>query len=242
MPTASSTPPPRPLTFTLLAYDGVELLDLTGPCEVFTTAARVAARPDGARLPGAAIAAGWQVRTVSRDGAAVRSRAGLRLLPDGGFDDARPALSAPAASVAPEVCEAPAPPATPTDILLIPGGVTDAAEACPATRAWLQRQAPAAQVLAAVCTGSFILAAAGLLQGPRRVTTHPEDLAPMRARWPQLQVLDGPRWVVDDRLWTSAGISAGIDLSLALVAHLASPALAERTARQMDYRWISQPE
>jgi transcriptional regulator GlxA family with amidase domain len=227
MPSTSSTTPPRPLTLTLLAYDGVELLDLTGPCEVFTTASRVAARPDGAQLPGAALAAGWQVRTVSRDGAAVRSRAGLRVLPDGGFGDARAAL---------------APPTTPTDILLIPGGVTDAAEACPATRAWLLRQAPAARVLAAVCTGSFILAAAGLLQGPRRVTTHPEDLAPMRARWPQLQVLDGPRWVVDDRLWTSAGISAGIDLSLALVAHLASPALAERTARQMDYRWISQPD
>jgi len=88
-----------------------------------------------------------------------------------------------------------------------------------------------------VCTGAFILAAAGVLtEGP--ATTHWEDIADLRTQYPALDVLENLRWVDRGALVTSAGISAGIDMSLHLIERLAGRALAEATARQMDYRWI----
>ena len=72
----------------------------------------------------------------------------------------------------------------------------------------------------------------------QEVTTHWEDLADLQRRYPALRVTDRQRcWVDGGRLVTSAGISAGIDMSLHLVARLGGQALAERTARQMDYAW-----
>jgi transcriptional regulator GlxA family with amidase domain len=92
-----------------------------------------------------------------------------------------------------------------------------------------------------VCTGAFLLAASGVLrEGP--ATTHWEDIADLRAQFPSLQVLDGPRWVANDddqKLLTSAGISAGIDMSLHLVELMAGRTLAQATARQMDYAWTA---
>jgi transcriptional regulator GlxA family with amidase domain len=70
------------------------------------------------------------------------------------------------------------------------------------------------------------------------MTTHWEDLDDLRTQWPALRVQEGVRWVEDGRFVSSAGISAGIDMSLHLVARLTCPTLAERTARQMDYRWL----
>ena len=73
------------------------------------------------------------------------------------------------------------------------------------------------------------------------VTTHWEDLADLRARFPALEVRDGPRWVEHGRWISSAGIAAGIDMSLHLVERLAGRALADATARQMDVRWMDHP-
>jgi len=87
-----------------------------------------------------------------------------------------------------------------------------------------------------VCTGAFLLAKAGLLSN-EKVTTHWEDLAELRAGFPDLDVHSEVRWVEDGNRLTSAGISAGIDMSLHLVERLHSRELAERTARQMDYAW-----
>lgn len=70
-----------------------------------------------------------------------------------------------------------------------------------------------------------------------KVTTHWEDIADLRSAFPQLQVVEHVRWVDEGRVITSAGISAGIDMSLYLVAKLHSHDLAERTARQMDFSW-----
>jgi transcriptional regulator GlxA family with amidase domain len=81
------------------------------------------------------------------------------------------------------------------------------------------------------------LADAGLLPAGTPVTTHWEDLDDLQRAHPALQVLPGRRWVDCGRLVTSAGISAGIDMSLHLVERLAGRALAERTARQMDFDW-----
>jgi transcriptional regulator GlxA family with amidase domain len=87
-----------------------------------------------------------------------------------------------------------------------------------------------------VCTGAFLLAASGILtSGP--VTTHWEDLADLARQFPALEVRDGVRWVDQGRIVTSGGISAGIDMSLHLVARLRDEALAQRTARQMVFQW-----
>ncbi len=110
----------------------------------------------------------------------------------------------------------------------------------PATRAWVAGAAQGAQISASVCTGAFILAAAGVLtQGP--VTTHWEDLADLRARFPHLTVRENVRWVDQGARVTSAGISAGIDMCLHLVARLAGLPLAERTAHQMEWSAATPP-
>lgn len=216
-PAAQAPTAPASWRVAILAFDDVEALDLAGPYEVFTTAARMHARQHADTPPL------FGVRCVARDagsGAAVRARAGLRIVPDAGFADAAP-----------------------VDLLVVPGGVVDGALACPATLAWIARTAAGARVTASVCTGAFLLAAAGVVR-EGAVTTHWEDINDLRARYPQLDVRIGVRWVDHHsagRLFTSAGISAGIDLSLHLVERLAGRALAERTARQMDTPWNPDP-
>jgi transcriptional regulator GlxA family with amidase domain len=106
----------------------------------------------------------------------------------------------------------------------------------PEVMAWLQRVAPATSVTASVCTGAFLLAQAGLLQG-KRATTHWEDVAGLRRLFPEVEVVEERRWVDLGSIVTSAGISAGIDMSLHLVARLAGDELARQTARQMQYDW-----
>jgi transcriptional regulator GlxA family with amidase domain len=196
------------LSVQILAFDGVEALDFAGPFEVFTTASRVLAR----QQPHAAL---FKVSSVART-SVVQARAGLRLLADHLLADAPRA-----------------------DMLVIPGGVVDQALDDRATLDWIATSALGASRVASVCTGAFLLAASGVLrEGP--ATTHWEDIADLRAQFPSLQVLDGPRWVANDddqRLLTSAGISAGIDMSLHLVELMAGRTLAQATARQMDYAW-----
>jgi len=87
-----------------------------------------------------------------------------------------------------------------------------------------------------VCTGAFLLARARLLKG-KSATTHWEDIADLRAMAPATRVVQGVRWVEEGSVLTSAGISAGLDMSLHIVARLAGHDLAARTARQMDYEW-----
>ncbi|MDM0043646.1 DJ-1/PfpI family protein [Variovorax dokdonensis] len=201
---------PATLRVLILAFDGVEALDFAGPFEVFTTASRVNSRRranDATPL--------FDVRSVAAD-AFVQARAGLKLQVDYRFADAPQA-----------------------DVLVIPGGVVDDACADDATRQWIATQASRAQRIASVCTGAFLLAASKVLR-EGQATTHWEDVADLRARFPALDVLEGPRWVANDpgeRLLTSAGISAGIDMSLHLVELLAGRSLALATARQMDYAW-----
>ena len=203
----------------ILGFDEVEVLDLAGPYEVFTTAARMAARMAGTTSGDELQAAArWQVHCISRHGTPVRARAGLVIQASRSF------------------AQCPRP-----DVLVVPGGVVDQAAQCPATQAWVAEAARHARLTASVCTGVFILASAGVVRD-EPVTTHWEDLGDLRRQHPALQVREGVRWVEHGTLLTSAGISAGIDMSLHLVARLAVQALAERTARQMDYRWLQQAD
>lgn len=195
------------LQVAILVFDDVEALDFAGPFEVFTTASRVLARTQPERAPL------FSVRCVARQRTPVRARAGLQILPDQDF------ASCPAA-----------------DVLIVPGGVVNAALACADTLAWIRQVSATAQITASVCTGAFLLAASGVLTCGR-ATTHWEDVADLRQRHPELDVVDGVRLVDDGGPVTSAGISAGIDMCLHLVERLSGTELAERTARQMDFAW-----
>lgn len=200
----------------LLMFDDMELLDYAGPYEVFTTAQRMATRL------GMTAAGGFEVISLAATMAPVRARAGLRVLPDHTLETHPP-----------------------LDVLIVPGGVVDGVRADRTVRDWLRRTAPGVRALASVCTGAFVLADAGLIAPGTRCTTHWEDLDDLRRDHPALDVVGGPRWVAASStdgvpLWTSAGIAAGIDLALHLVATLAGPELAQRTARQMDYPWTGE--
>ncbi|MCE4536495.1 DJ-1/PfpI family protein [Pelomonas sp. P7] len=192
----------------ILVFDDVELLDMAGPYEVFTTAARVHGRGQPAGT-----APLFEVVTLAREAGPVRARAGLRLQPDFTLDDHPP-----------------------LDVAVVPGGVVDAELARPEVVAWVAAQRRTASVLASVCTGALLLAQAGVLDG-LEATTHWEDLDALRALRPAVKVREGVRWIDQGQVITSAGISAGIDMSLHLVQRLHGRELAIRTARQMDYDW-----
>ncbi|MBT0960017.1 DJ-1/PfpI family protein [Denitromonas iodatirespirans] len=198
-------------TIGLYLYDDVEVLDFAGPFEVFSTASRVALR----RRPDAA--APFRVVTIARHRAPVRARAGLPVLPETTLADHPP-----------------------LDALIVPGGDERAERGQADLRHWLRTQAAQVEVLASVCTGAFLLAGAGLLDG-RTVTTHWEDVAELAAAFPALTVADTGRWIDDGNIVSSAGISAGIDMSLHLVARWMGTELAMATARQMDYHWRDSP-
>ncbi len=126
------------------------------------------------------------------------------------------------------------------DVLIVPGGVVTDELGKSNVIEWLAARAAKAQLTASVCTGAFLLAKAGVLGG-KKATTHWEDIDDFRKSFPGIPIESQARFVDEGRIVTSAGISAGIDMSLHLVERLAGEALARRTARQMDYRWQREP-
>jgi transcriptional regulator GlxA family with amidase domain len=188
----------------IYVFPDVEVLDFAGPYEVFTTASRVFKRLNPASDDL------FRVLTVSKNQDAVRARAGLTVLPDRSFLNC-----------------------TPTDVLIIPGGVVDKEVGDAHVIEWVRNQAARAMITASVCTGAFILAKAGLLEG-RSATTHWEDIADLQAHFGNVHVREGARWIDEGSIVTSAGIAAGIDMSLHLVSRIAGKELAVATARQME--------
>ena len=191
----------------LFVFSEIEVLDFAGPYEVFTTASRVHKRGQ----PGATDP--FTVFTVGRTRDPVRARAGLSVFPDFGFDKH------------PDI-----------DLLLTPGGVVTAELEKPEVIGWIAQTARRARLSASICTGAFLLARTGLLDR-KSATTHWEDISNLRAMFPTVTVLEQLRWVDEGTVVSSAGISAGIDMSLHLVERLVSRQLAERTARQMEFDW-----
>ena len=124
----------------------------------------------------------------------------------------------------------------PLDLLIVPGGVVTQAMMDQGILDWISATSAKAMVTASVCTGAFLLARAGLLDG-RTVTTHWEDIDELRAAFPKLTVVTDVPFVDGGDIITSAGISAGIEMSLHLVGGILGPGAAKRTARQMQYRW-----
>lgn len=191
----------------IYVYPEVEVLDFAGPYEVFSTASRVFARSQPSSPPP------FTPSLVAESMALVHARAGFGVQPHFTLD-AHP----------------------PLDILVVPGGVHGPELAKRRVIEWIAQQHATSRLTASVCTGAFLLAAAGLLDGSE-VTTHWEDCAELGRDFPALVVREGVRWVEHERIMTAAGISAGLDMSLRIVARFASQDLAERTARQMDYDW-----
>ena len=173
-------------TVLMVLFDQVQSLDVTGPLEVFTGANTWRA--------GHGDAPSYDIRTASLGGRPVRTSSGLRVTPDEDLREFR----------------VPRP-----DLLIVPGGEGSRRPA-PELSGWLRSHGRQAERLVSVCTGAFLLAAAGLLDG-RRVTTHWAYCASLAARYPQVSVEQEPIFVRDGNVATSAGVTAGIDLALALV-------------------------
>lgn len=181
-------------------YDDAEVLDFSGPFEVFSTAKRLADN-------------NWRVFLVAEHKSHVTARGGFVVNPHYSFAD-HPVI----------------------DLLIVVGGVHTAELTKPQVISWIKQTANSAKHAASVCTGAFLLAQTDLLDG-LTVTTHWEDQLDLAAMFPSLSVIANKRWVSQGKFTTSGGISAGIDMSLELVAELISPEHAELTASKMEYKW-----
>jgi transcriptional regulator GlxA family with amidase domain len=187
----------------VLAFEGVQLLDVAGPVQTFASTNEIVKETRGAP---------YRIVVVSRRGGPVTTTSGLPLL-------TQPIARATAKAR--------------IDTLIVPGGpgVHDALKDA-RTLDWVRRQVPSARRIASVCTGAFLLAEAGILAG-RRVTTHWKSCARLQQLYPAVDVDSDPIYVRDDRIWTSAGITAGIDLSLALVQEDLGRKIAMQVARHL---------
>jgi transcriptional regulator GlxA family with amidase domain len=187
-------------TVVMLALPGVQLLDVSGPLDVFAEANAQA----GAEIYRLFVAAG-------RPGP-IRSSSGVRLMPDRVIDrDFEEAIDTLLVAGCPNAAEVPA-----------DGIVVD----------WLRRRARKARRFGSVCSGAFFLASAGLLDG-RRVTTHWAVAEQLARRFPNVTVDEDAIQVSDGPLRTAAGVTAGLDLALALVEEDLGHEIARRVASQL---------
>ena len=123
------------------------------------------------------------------------------------------------------------------DLIVVPGGFgTRTEKDNPALLAWIRTQNETTEITTSVCTGSLLLAAAGLIDD-QPVTTHWAAFDELRGHFPQLQLKSDQRVIDNGHIVTSAGVSAGIDMALAMVERLHGRQIAEGTARGMEYDW-----
>lgn len=197
---------PSPIDIWLLVYPGFVLLDATGPLQVFASA-NDEARDAGLPPP-------YRIHVIAPGGGAVTSSAGVALvaapLPRAGVRGGTLIVSGAATADLP----------------------TGASTEGRALLRWVARAAGPAARCCSVCTGAFVLARAGLLDG-RRAVTHWQDVAALRAEHPAIDVQDDAIHIKDGKFHTSAGISAGMDLALSLVEQDLGREAALAVARRM---------
>jgi transcriptional regulator GlxA family with amidase domain len=189
----------------ILVYPEVEVLDFCGPFEVFMTTRLDEDRRREQPSP-------FDVFLVAQRRAELTTTGGMRVVPEHDLDSCPP-----------------------LQLLVVPGGWgsrTEVNNVC--LIEWIRRRAAEVETLASVCTGSFLLAQAGLLNG-RRATTHWRSLERLHATFPGIHVERDQHVVEDRNILTSAGISAGIDLALRVVARYHGESIARATARHMEY-------
>ncbi|MGI9013930.1 MAG: DJ-1/PfpI family protein, partial [Phycisphaerales bacterium] len=189
----------------ILVFNDVEVLDFCGPFEVFSVT-RLHEEARGVDP------SPFEVLLIAEETGPIVTTGGMKVSPQNSFENC-PAL----------------------DILVVPGGRGVREELKnTAMLEWVRTRAAEVQTLTAVCTGSILLAQAGALDG-LHATTHWQALHWMRETFPAVTVEDDKHVVTDGRVYTSAGISAGIDMSLAVVEHYFGESIAKATARQMEY-------
>jgi transcriptional regulator GlxA family with amidase domain len=189
----------------ILIFPAVEVLDFCGPYEVFSVTRLNEERRREESSP-------FEVLLVAQSAEPVVATGGLRVIPD----------------VTLETCPL-------LDILVVPGGWGTRKEVSnQRLLTWISERAKQVETLTSVCTGAMLLGQAGLLDG-RRATTHWRSLDRMRESFPAVAV-EGKLHVVEDgHVLTSAGISAGIDMALRVVARYFGDAVGRATARHMEY-------
>ncbi|MFN8179228.1 MAG: GlxA family transcriptional regulator [bacterium] len=189
----------------MLAYPGCQILDVTGPLEVFSRTSRWL-RDHGKRADDA-----YRVEILGLKRGAFRASSGLRLYADRGFDEVARGL----------------------DTLMIAGGKgTERYLEDAKLLRWIRRQSRSVRRLASICTGAFFLAEAGLLKG-RRATTHWGSCSELARRYPDVQVEADRIFVREGPIYTSAGVTAGMDLALAMVEEDQGREAALAVAREL---------
>jgi transcriptional regulator GlxA family with amidase domain len=195
-----------PLTVGILIFDQVEVLDVAGPFEVFSiTRLNEERRQQESSSP-------FRILLVSEKLCPVLAIGGLRFTPDVTIDNC------------PEL-----------DLLIVPGGWGTRTEVKNVNLLkWIANRASKNMLTASVCTGSSLLGKAGLLDG-REATTHWRAFDFLSQSAPNAYIREDVRFTLSDPIFTSAGISAGIDMALLIVSHFFGSKIGQATARQMEY-------
>jgi transcriptional regulator GlxA family with amidase domain len=192
----------RPRRVVLLAFEQMNLLDLSGPLQALSSANRLHAN-QGVVL--------YDTCVASANGGLITTSSGL------------PIMTVAIASLD----------RVTIDTLIVPGGAKgDTFQSPPELVRWITRRAARVRRLCSVCTGAFMLAKAGLLDG-RQVATHWDWIARLKAQNPNIQIDADKIFIRDGAIWTSAGVTAGIDLTLALIEEDFGHDVAIATARQL---------
>ena len=156
----------------------------------------------------------FEIRLIAERGGVVDSRQGPKSVCDDSFNTA-PAI----------------------DVLLVPGGIGTRGEVNnPVMLNWLKERSQQAELVASVCTGSALLAKAGVLDG-LRATSNKKAFAWASSQSEKVQWQQQARWVEDGKVFSSSGVSAGIDMALAVIAKLVSQQAAEEAANFAEYSW-----
>ncbi|MGB1227129.1 MAG: DJ-1/PfpI family protein [Poseidonibacter sp.] len=183
-------------------YDDAEVLDFSGPFEVFSVASRFLKEDEK-----------FNIFLISENKTMITARGGYEVNSKYTFAN-HPTL----------------------DVLLVVGGVHTEEVKKQKVITWISEQSKKVKLIASVCTGAFLLAQAKVLTN-HKVTTHWEDIEDLKKDYSSLEVISDVRWVDEGNIVSSAGISAGIDMSLHLVSKLHSNELALKTSKQMQFDW-----
>ena len=197
-----------PLTVGILIFDQVEVLDVAGPFEVFSVT-----RLDEQGRQEELSSSPFRILLVSEKLGPVLAVGGLRFTPDVTIDNCPEEL----------------------DLLIVPGGLGTREEVKNINLLnWIANRSSNTRLTASVCTGSSLLGKAGLLDG-REATTHWRAFDFLRQAAPNAHIRDDVRFTLVDPIFTSAGISAGIDMALRIVSHFFGTKIGQATARHMEY-------
>ncbi|WP_025845107.1 DJ-1/PfpI family protein [Paenibacillus ehimensis] len=188
----------------ILLFDQVEVLDFAGPYEVFGLAAYDRYQPNEHFL--------FNVTTISESGSPIVTRNNLKVTPDYSL------ATAPA-----------------YDLIVIPGGPGVRQALSNQTLInWIRERSGGTPWITSVCTGSLLLAQAGLLDG-KKATTHFDSIEWMRTHFPAIDVIEDVKYVDEDRIVTSGGVASGIHMSLHMMDRLAGRNIAEDVSRVMEF-------